>query len=84
MPFATKKPLTVEYEVFNGYNFDHLNEFTGGWFRPREGHPGNGEVYDVLHDTWINVYAQMVIIKGTSGEFYPHAGPQFYENYDLN
>ncbi len=83
MAFATKKPITVEYHVFNGSNHSELNGVTGGWFRQHEGHPGEGEVYDYLHDTWIKVYAGQVIIKGSEGEFYPHAVPLFYENYDL-
>lgn len=83
MPFAKKKPIEVEYHVFDGTNYEELHTATGGWFRKREGHPGDGQVYDYLHDTWINVYAGQVIIEGSQGEFYPHAVPLFYENYDL-
>lgn len=82
MAFARKKPLVVEYEVFDGENFDELFDWTGGDFRPG---PGTfyGEVYDFLHDTWIKVSPGQVIIKGSAGEFYPHEVPLFYENYDL-
>lgn len=82
MPFAKKKPIEIEYEVFDGSNFNDLYEWTNGDFRrgPDEMY---GEVYDYLHDSWIKVEKGQVVIKGTQGEFYPHAVPLFYENYDL-
>jgi hypothetical protein len=82
MPRARKKPIEIQYEVFTGSNFDELAVKTVGCFRSG---PGGfyGEVYDELHDTWIKVYPGQVIIQGTQGEWYPHAIPLFYENYDL-
>lgn len=36
------------------------------------------QVYDTLHDTWVNVKIGMYIIKGTKGEFYP-CDPEVFE-----
>lgn len=87
MPFAKKKPLTIEYRVFDGSNYAELNDWTDGLFRLGEREPGTlnaeAEVFDKLHRTWVTVYKDQVVIKGSLGEFYPHAVPLFYENYDL-
>lgn len=83
MPKARKKPIEIEYKVFDGSNFDELFEWTGGDFMSHFSLPFTGEVYDVLHDSWIKVFKDQVVIKGTQGEFYPHEVPLFYENYDL-
>lgn len=38
-------------------------------------------VYDYLHDTWVGVKKGDWILRGTQGEFYPHDGALFAENY---
>lgn len=42
-----------------------------------------GQVYDNLHDTWINVYPGQWIIKGIQGEFYPCANDVFEDTYEV-
>lgn len=41
-----------------------------------------GEIYDVLHDTWIKVSEGQWIIKGTKGEFYPCDDETFHWKYE--
>lgn len=82
MPFAQKKPLVVEYMEFDGTNYEDLLEFTEGNFRSIIGMQVP-EVYDELHDSWIKVFVGDVVIKGSKGEFYPHEGELFRENYIL-
>lgn len=87
MPFARKKPLVIEYRIFDGTNYAELDEWTGGLFRLGEREPGypkaEAEVFDKLHRTWVTVFKGQIVIKGVEGEFYPHATDLFYENYDL-
>lgn len=40
-----------------------------------------GQVYDVLHDTWINVYPGQWILKGVDGEFYPCDNEVLHKTY---
>jgi len=87
MPFARKKPIEIEYRVFDGTNWKELAEWTNYRFRLGEREPGypapEAEVYDELHDTWVKVFKGQIVIKGVEGEFYPHATDLFYQNYDL-
>lgn len=41
-----------------------------------------GQVYDVLHDTWINVYPGQWVIKGLKGEFYPCDNETLHAKYE--
>lgn len=41
------------------------------------------QVYDTLHDTWVNVRIGMYIIKGTKGEFYPCDPEVFEAKYEI-
>lgn len=40
------------------------------------------QVYDELHDSWINVEVGNYVIKGTRGEFYPCIESVFLEKYE--
>ncbi len=81
-----KKPVVVEAIKWDGRNFAELNDFTGGRFRRRrvpEGVPDmRGEVFDVLHDTWVTVYPGQWVIRGVQGEFYPCAADVFDATYE--
>lgn len=83
--YYQKKPVRVAALLFTGdmENFREMFEFTYGDFRASvtDNKDMVGEVYDRLHDTWIGVKINDVIIEGTLGEFYPHDGPLFDQNY---
>lgn len=65
--WATKSDGCFETCSFNwGYNDEDL------W----------GQVYDVLHDTWVNVYPGQWVLKGVQGEFYPCDNDVLHSTYD--
>jgi hypothetical protein len=72
-----KKPVIVDVVRWTGDNETELREFTGGRFHavdPEdrcEDPDRTGEVFDVLHGTWVGVYTGQSIIRGIQGEFYP-------------
>jgi hypothetical protein len=81
-----KKPVVVETQVWNGpEDIDEMWKFTGSKrFRvvvPARGDI-TGEVYDVLHSTWIGVKTGDLVIKGLAGEFYPHDAETMLKAYD--
>lgn len=73
-----KKPVVVEAITWNGKNAVEIQAWTNGLFRtvmlinvPKKGDI-TAEVWDRLHSTWMGVKTGDLIIKGLSGEFYPH------------
>jgi hypothetical protein len=74
-----KRPVVIDAVLWTGDNFEEMQEFTGAEiFRAGIGLPHDdneegwpGEVYDVLHSTWIKVGVGNYVIKGTLGECYP-------------
>lgn len=84
--YYQKKPVRVQALPFTGdvENFKEMVEFTSGKFRWSARDDADyfpGEVLDHLHGTWIGVKINDMVIEGTLGEFYPHDGPLFGENY---
>lgn len=72
------KPVEVLAVQFDGENYDEIGLWTQGLFSRRtprndfgEDDGFTAEVYDELHETWINVSPGQWIICGTKGEFYP-------------
>ena len=41
-----------------------------------------GEIFDVLHDTWIKVFEGQWIVRGAKGEFYPCDDETFMWKYE--
>lgn len=41
-----------------------------------------GEVFDILHDTWIKVFEGQWIIRGLQGEYYPCAEETLFMKYE--
>lgn len=84
MGWYRKNPIDVEAKGFDGTNWAELINFTGGYFREIGDTDDDtlvAEVFDFLHRTWIGVHAGDYIIRGSRGEFYPHEGELFKENY---
>lgn len=68
----TKRPVTVRTLEWTGTNREQMYQFTGiGPFMIRE--DGGAQVYDRLHDSWVNVYPGQHVVQGVAGEFYPIA-----------
>ena len=47
-----------------------------------DGKPVTAEVYDKLHNVWVPVRDGDFIIQGSAGEYYPHDGDLFRQNYE--
>lgn len=83
-----KKPIVVEAVFFYSGNYDELDKFTQGNFRlvdpeDRSDDPEIvAEVWDKLHNTWVGVKDEQVIIKGIQGEFYPCDADVFSATYE--
>ena len=86
----TKIPLTIEaIQYTNNQDLSRISEiieFTGHKFEIRSildamNSVITAEVYDELHDTWVGVKDGDYIIKGLSGEFYPHDEALFPQAY---
>lgn len=81
------KPLPrAALQYLDPENHDNLNdlvEFTHGQFR-LVGYPRDvkAQVYDYLHDTWINVKKGDWVFCGIQGEFYPYDGELIKHGYD--
>lgn len=83
------KVVEVNAMQFTGDNHADLAEWTGGFFDERtprndfgEDDGFTGEVYDDLHDTWINVSPGQWIVCGAKGEFYPCDDETFHWKYE--
>jgi len=72
-----KKPVVVTAVQWTGDNEAELIAFTGGKFEEidptdRLDDPDKtGQVFDVLHRTWVGVLPGQWVIRGVAGEFYP-------------
>jgi hypothetical protein len=69
-----KLPITVHTLEWNGANSAEMFHFCGDAFRTVYDHaslPVAAQVYDKLHDSWINVLPGQHIVRGIRGEFYP-------------
>lgn len=81
-----KKPVVVETVEWTGpEGIDEMWKFTGIYnFRIVSPARGliTGEVWDRLHSTWIGTKTGDLIIKGLSGEFYPHDKDSMLKAYD--
>jgi hypothetical protein len=83
-----KKPVEVTAVQWTGGNELELIVFTGDQFEPiepedRADDPDvTGQVFDVLHNTWVGVYTGQWVIRGVKGEFYPIAEDVLAETYE--
>lgn len=89
------KPVEIDAIRFTFESGDEIKEWTTdpvdetcafnwGYEDDREG--GNdlwGQVFDVLHDTWINVFPGQWIVRGAKGEFYPCDNETFHWKYEV-
>lgn len=67
-----KKPVEVAAVQWRGDNFNELVEFTGGRFRTIASVTDfTAQVYDVLHETWVDMKTGQWVIQGVKHEFYP-------------
>ena len=81
---ARKKPVEVQIAgPWDGTDaaFDEMTMFTTNLFR-RSG-DGWAQVYDSLHDTWVNVKPGQYVVRGVRGEFYPLDPAALVDTYDL-
>lgn len=83
-----KRPVEVLALPWLGDNAEQINEWTGGKFRVIPRHERvepaiSGEIYDVLHCTWVGVREGQKIIKGVRQEFYPCDPDVFAATYEL-
>lgn len=83
-----KRPVTVEAVRWTGDNAAELAEFTGSRFgvidpEDRTDAPElTGQVFDVLHSTWVGMSTGQWVLKGVRGEFYPCDDAVLAETYD--
>lgn len=67
-----KKPVVIEAEQFTShYKPDSIQMNDGAW-----------QVYDRLHDTWVNTSMYDWIITGVQGETYPCKPDVFAATYE--
>lgn len=80
-------PTVIEAIQYTGDNVKELEEWGQGkiaFIEPEDrGDDPDCDlsVMDDLHSTWINVYQNQWIIKGTKGEFYPCDPEVFAQKY---
>lgn len=74
-----KKPIEVRAVRWTGDNLAAVQAFAGADFREGE---ECAQVYDKLHDTWMNVYDGQWVIEGVQGEFYPIAPDVLAATYE--
>lgn len=78
-----KKPVEVEAVQWTGSNEAELTRFTGHQFRTIESVTAyTAQVYDVLHDTWVDMKTGQSVIRGIKGEFYPIDEQVLAETYE--
>lgn len=89
MPKYRKKPVVVEAVLFDGFNEAEIQAFTGPDkfamvdVEDRYDDPECvGQVFDILHSTWVGVKAGQSVIRGVKGEFYPIDAEVLAETYD--
>ena len=67
-----KKPVEVTAVQWRGDNLEEMREFTGGRFRTIVSVTDfTAQVYDELHDTWVDMKTGQWVIRGVRREFYP-------------
>ena len=83
------KIVQIEAIQFDGDNFAELTQWTDGRFRKGKMSNSDGtesafvaQVYDDLHQTWINVAPGQWIVRGAKGEFYPCDDETFHWKYE--
>lgn len=84
-----KVPVVIDAVQFTGDNAAEIQKFTGAdtFCVVDDEHRQHSDdcpakVFDVLHNTWVGVYAGQWIIRGVSGEFYPCAYEVFSKTYE--
>lgn len=83
-----KRPIEVDTVKWTGSNETELVDFTDHHFEavPPEDRAEDpeitGQVFDVLHSTWVGVYTGQHIVRGVKGEYYPIAPDVLAETYD--
>lgn len=83
MAFYTSKPVEIEAVRYDG-NLDRIRgPFPDVKIRRYADNETRAEVYDVLHDTWVQVRIGDYIIRGTKGEYYPCDPDVFADKYEL-
>jgi hypothetical protein len=82
MPTATKKPVTIEFILFDGANFEEVTNFTNGIALQ---HRDNTSVMIIpTLEGEMTAATGDYIIKGVKGEFYPCKPDIFLATYDIN
>lgn len=76
------KPVEIEAIQATADNLKELQEFSTVREKDVDKPKQVAQVWDKLHDTWIQVYENQWIIKGTKGEFYPCDPEVFAEKYE--
>lgn len=76
-----KKPVEVQAMQWTGglASSDELVQWTRGNFT---WYDDTGEVWDYLHETWVELEVGDWIIRGIQGEFYPCKQDIFAETYE--
>ena len=83
MPFARKKPVTIEYIVYDGSNKNEIKRFTGGGCHTNVNDPENPKfMIETLEGEHIASIGDC-IIKGIKGEFYPCKPDIFEKTYEV-
>jgi hypothetical protein len=83
-----KKPVEVVAVQWMEHNEPELIAFTGGKFEAvapenrAEKTEITGQVYDVLHSTWVGILTGQWVIRGVQGEFYPIDETVLAETYE--
>lgn len=78
------KIVEIEAMRYVHSNVEELANWTGGQFRANDivNVEFTGQVFDDLHDTWINVKPGMWIVRGAKGEYYPCDDETFHWKYE--
>ena len=93
MPRATKKPVEIDFHIWDGKNHRAMFEFLGGWeHQPLQASGRNFEIDHgiveggLIIKTLEGEYRASIgdyIIKGVNGEFYPCKPDIFEMTYDV-
>lgn len=84
-----KRPVEVMVLQWTGENFEDVFLFTESNFRwlpdsPNQRTDGvTAQVWDKLHNNWVNVYTGQSIIRGVQGEFYPISAEILEQTYEI-
>lgn len=75
-----KRAIMVNGIRWTGDNEEDVGWFASGCFELDD--EGNAQVYDRLHDSWINVNRGDWVLRGVQGEFYPIKDDVLAATYD--